>query len=143
MGGRVVDARGTACSTAVAGGGWERACSTALAGGGLCAWRRCAGRPCSTAVAGGGALVAQWRPRRATTVHAASGGSRSFAGGAEGTSGGHRASAGPSGTSVAVSSALVAVDGVWRLGGPRPVGPAIVVVVRAVVEMAKLGAAAR
>ena len=126
VGGRVVDARGTVCSTA-------------LAGGGLCDWRRCVGRPCLTAFAGGGALVARWRLRRATIVHAASGGSRSFGGGAEGTSGGQRVSVGPSRTSVINSLALVAFGDVWRLVGPRPVGPAIVVVFRVAGEMAKNG----
>lgn len=78
-------------------------------------------------------------PRRATTVHAALGGLRSFAGGAVGTSDGQRALAQPSGTCVIVLLVPVVVGGGWRLVGPRLVGPAIGGVVCSAAVMVKIG----
>ena len=120
---------GAACLMAKAGGGSRGQLTQSSATGCLCL----------TAGARGGALEALWRSRRVTTVHAASGSSRSFVGGAFVTSGGQRVLAQPSGTSIIALLDLVVVGVGWRLVGPRPVGPAIGDAVRGVVLMAKMG----
>ena len=90
---------------------------------------------CLTANDGGAFHSLFQRLWRATTVQAALGGLRSFAGGAVGTSGGQQASTQPRGTSVIVLLALVVLGGGWRLVGPWPVSPAIGDAVRVVVAV--------
>ena len=85
----------------------------------------------------GGVWCSRHHPWRAMTVHVVLGGSRSLTGGVTGTSSDQWASAQPNRMHRIVLLDPISMGGVWCLGGPQLVSPAISSIVCAVVAMAE------